>query len=253
MSDWDDLSREADHWSQVGRAIDFWWRDDDAVADSPSLRLLLDRPAPIALAVIPGRLEESLAASLAAAGRVTVLQHGIEHRNLAAPGEKKSEFPPGHRTAATIASLNRGEMLLGLSFPGLFRRVLVPPWNRIDPDLTRALAGAGYVGLSTYRARAQVWAAPGLLQINTHVDVIDWRGGRGFVGRQAAIQLIVQHLSARRLGLAEPGEPTGLLTHHLVHDTETWRFIDEFLAWSTSRRDFAWRSASDLFASPSTR
>jgi hypothetical protein len=62
--------------------------------------------------------------------------------------------------------------------------------------------------------------------VNTHVDVIDWHGGRGFLGEAAALDLLIGHLSARRQGRADPDEPTGLLTHHLVHDADTWRFLE---------------------------
>ena len=45
-----------------GRPVALWWRDDDAVADTPALRRLLEiATVPLALAVIPARLEPSLA------------------------------------------------------------------------------------------------------------------------------------------------------------------------------------------------
>jgi len=57
--------------------------------------------------------------------------------------------------------------------------------------------------------------------------VIDWKGSRGFVGETAALALLVGHFRARRLGNVDPDEPTGLLTHHLVHDPATWRFLEK--------------------------
>ena len=62
--------------------------------------------------------------------------------------------------------------------------VFVPPWNRIAPALLPRLRALGFRGLSTFRRsprRAQ--PAPGLAQINTHLDPIDWRGGRGLAAR----------------------------------------------------------------------
>jgi hypothetical protein len=64
MSTWDDLARECDAWAAEGRAVELWWRDDDAIEDTPALRRLLALTrgrAPIALAVIPGRLTPNLA------------------------------------------------------------------------------------------------------------------------------------------------------------------------------------------------
>jgi hypothetical protein len=108
-----------------------------------------------------------------------------------------------------------------------------------------------YRGLTTYLARkagaaGQGWAT-GFTQVNTHVDVIDWHGTRGFVGLAAALALLVGHLAAKRLSKADSHEPTGLLTHHLVHDTETWEFLGALLDWCAKRPNIEWRSAADLF------
>jgi hypothetical protein len=84
----------------------------------------------------------------------------------------------------------------------------------------------GFTGLSRYlpRRSAQIH---GLKQVNTHVDVIDWKGSRGFVGESEALGLLAGHFRARRTGAADADEPTGLLTHHLVHDPATWRFLEK--------------------------
>jgi hypothetical protein len=89
--------------------------------------------------------------------------------------------------------------------------------------------------------------APGLTQVNTHVDVIDWRGTRGFLGLAPTLDLLTRHLAAKRSGGADSAEPSGLLTHHLVHDTETWDFLGAFLGWCAKRPNIQWRSAADLF------
>src|SRR5262245_43608380 len=48
-----ELDRELDAWSEAGLIVPFWWRDDDAVTDTPALRTLLDtaREAGVTLAV----------------------------------------------------------------------------------------------------------------------------------------------------------------------------------------------------------
>jgi hypothetical protein len=71
------------------------------------------------------------------------------------------------------------------------------------------------------------------------VDVIDWKNGRAFLGEQACLGLFLGHLQARRNGKADRDEPTGLLTHHIVHDAATWRFLQKlrnFLAEQPAAR-----------------
>ncbi|MGH6891959.1 MAG: polysaccharide deacetylase family protein [Dongiaceae bacterium] len=252
MSDWHALARECDAWEDSGRGIELWWRDDDAGADTPDLRRLIAvARVPLALAVIPARLEPSLAALLGRQRSVSVLQHGFDHRNRAPAGAKKSEFPATRPWPDVAGDLARGRDLLAAAFGTRFVPVLTPPWNRIDAGHASRLPSLGYRGLTAYLARPEKTAAPGpargFAQVNTHVDVIDWRGARGFVGRKTALDLLARHLAAKRLGQADPEEPTGLLTHHLVHDTETWDFLGALLDWCAKRPNIEWRGAADLF------
>ncbi len=251
MSSWDDLARECDAWAAAGRAVELWWRDDDAVADTPALRQLLalarDR-APIALAVIPAGLNPGLAPLLAAEGNaVSVLQHGYDHGNRAAAGAKKSEFPPARSAAEVRAALAAGRDRLRDSFAARFVPAFTPPWNRFDAGHLPLLAELGYRGLTTYLPRTDQFAAPGVHRVNTHFDVIDWHGTRGFLGLGATLDLLVGHLAAKRAARADAAEPTGLLTHHLVHDTETWKFLEAFLEWCAGRPGIRWRGAAELF------
>ncbi len=251
MSTWDDLARECDAWAAAGRVVELWWRDDDAIADTPDLRRLLDLArgrAPIALAVIPARLTPSLAPLLRnEVETINVLQHGYDHGNRAAAGTKKSEFPP-ERPAAEIAQvLAMGRDRLRAGFTAQFVPALTPPWNRLDPRHLSLLPDLGYRGLTTYLPRKAALAAPGVAQVNTHVDVIDWRNSRGFLGLGPTLDLLIRHLAGKRGGQADAVEPTGLLTHHLVHDTETWKFLEAFLDWCAGRPGIRWRGAAELF------
>jgi hypothetical protein len=251
MSNWDDLARECDVWAAAGRVVELWWRDDDAIADTPALRRLLaltEGRAPVALAVIPAKLTPSLAPLLAADGKnISVLQHGYDHGNRAAAGAKKSEFPPARPAAEVAQVLAAGRDRLREDFTDRFVPGLTPPWNRFDPRHLSLLPDLGYRGLTTYLPRKNALAAPGVHQVNTHVDVIDWHGTRGFLGLGATLDLLVGHLAAKRSGQADAFEPTGLLTHHLVHDTETWEFLEAFLGWCASRPGIKWRGAAELF------
>jgi hypothetical protein len=245
--DWDPLARECEAWAESGRGIELWWRDDDAVADTPALRRLVElATVPLALAVIPANLEDSLPASLKSHQTVSVLQHGFAHRNQAPAGGKKSEFPGSRAWPEVARELGQGRDRLAAAFGAQFVPALTPPWNRIDNNHVSRLPELGYRGLTTYLARKSARSG-GIAQVNTHVDVIDWHGTRGFVGLPAALNLLAGHLRAKRTGEADPGEPTGVLTHHLVHDTETWDFLGEVLDWCAKRPNIEWRSAADLF------
>jgi hypothetical protein len=244
---WDALARECDAWAESGRRVELWWRDDDAVADTPALRRLIGIAAvPLSLAVIPAGLDPSLPALLKIHGSVSVLQHGFDHKNRAPAGAKKSEFPGSRSWQGVADDLERGRERLATAFGEQFIPALTPPWNRIDPGHASRLPDLAYRGLTTYLARKPGKSA-GFTQVNTHVDVIDWHGTRGFLGLAATLALLVGHLAAKRLGKADPAEPTGLLTHHLVHDTETWEFLGALPDWCAKRPNINWRSAADLF------
>lgn len=86
--------------------------------------------------------------------------------------------------------------------------------------------------------------------VNTHVDVIDWRGSRGFVGEDFALNLATRHLQARRNGSADAHECTGWLTHHAVHDEAAWSFLAMLLERTRRTDGVRWRAATDLFTDP---
>src|SRR5690606_1466551 len=103
--------------------------------------------------------------------------------------------------------------------------------NRIDEGLLHRLPGLGFTALSTYKARACATPAPGLLQVNCHLDILQWRPQRCFLGTEAALALLTAHLAAKRSREADAGEPTGILTHHQVHDDGAWDFLDALLSF----------------------
>lgn len=248
---WGWLHRELDAWDERGLQADFWWRDDDAVAASPQLERLLqigDRHrVPLSLAVIPASLQQSLPERLQSRRRVTVLQHGYAHQSHAARGQLKLELGGERDPAQTYADLQLGQRLLAEAFGAGFLPVLVPPWNRIDPSLATALPGLGFSGISTMRVRRLAAPAPGLLQVNAHLDPVNWRQRRGFIGLYPAIAILVQHLVARRQGYRDFAEPTGILSHHLAQNEAVWRFLDDLFGFLDRHPAACWRSAERIW------
>jgi len=240
---WSSLLAELARWQERGSVAELWWRDDDAGKLTPALSRLLGLAqvarVPLALAAVPMDLE----ASILDAGNplVTVLQHGVDHQNRAAPGAKKTEFAPDEGVESALQRLLLGRARLELIAPGRVLPVLVPPWNRVSsPDLLRALAGAGYRALSRFGPRGAVSDGSGLRHLNTHVDIIDWRGNRGFAGEELVLAQAVAHLQARRLGLADALEPTGFLTHHAVHDAAAWSFLQALFERTADLASVRW-------------
>lgn len=230
MTGWADLTAELDLWAEAGRAATFWWRDDDATAPSPALDRLLavqrEHATPLTIAVIPARAVPSLAQRLTGLASIGIAQHGWAHANHAPVGASKAELGAHRPPALVLGELARGQIALDGLF-GDWLRVLVPPHNRIAPALAAALPEAGYRGLSTYNPRRG--AIPNLMQVNTHIDIMNW-ATRAFGGEAAALEPAIRHLRARRAGTADADEPTGLLTHHLAHDDAAWDFTDRFLS-----------------------
>jgi len=237
MSAWRELDDELVRWADLGRVATLWWRDDDAIDASPDLDRLLALRARydigLGLAVVPERASGALSARLADDAGTVVLQHGYAHQNHAAAGEKKVELGPHRPAMVVLGELGTGWMALERLFGVRALPVMVPPWNRIAPALVPTLPEIGLRGLSTFGPRKRIEPVRGLRQVNTHLDPIDWHGGRGFVGNAAAIASLTRSLAIRRqagLESAVGEEPTGLLTHHLVHDEAVWAFIDRLIA-----------------------
>ncbi len=247
MTGWDALRREFDLWAQTGGAPALWWRDDDAVGPSAALdrtmALAEAAAVPLALAVIPAE-NRLTAADLASA--VTPIQHGYAHRNHAGPGAKKCELGAERRADHVLAELMTGRDALERAFGDVFRPVLVPPWNRIGVHLPPLLPELGYAGLSRFGARDRpAIGAMGI--VNAHVDIVDWKGSRGFVGAGDALAQLVGHLRARREGAADPAEATGLLTHHRVHNAGCWNFLERLFETTAQSGIAEWRSVATLF------
>ena len=242
MTGWIELQAALDAALARGDSIRIWWRDDDAGRETAALPRLLElaecHDLPLALAVVPMWLETGAQARIAASPHATVLQHGFAHADHAPPESRPIELG-GRDLDAVVGDLARGRAMLEDAFGCAFLAVLVPPWNRVDDDLIERLGDCGFIGLSTFGRRARPEVAPGVAQVNAHLDPIDWRGTRLFVGEAAAIDRLTAVLDA--------DEPIGILSHHLTMDEDGWAFLDRLLAVLAAHPGAQLCPAAELF------
>lgn len=251
MATWLDLERELGAWRRARATPTFWWRDDDAEAPTAALDRLISlserHGIPLHLAVVPRSVRCSLSERLAGSPDVYVLQHGYAHINHEPVGARASEVGQHRQTESQLGDLREGwARLTAVRIPNLLP-VFAPPWNRIADRTVQYLPSLGYRMLSTCHARSSAAPAPGLHQVNIHVDPIRWKQGAAFRGVEATLEILVDHLRQRRAGLADPDEPTGLSTHHLQTDEDVWAFLEELLEHLNYRSIGEWiRLASML-------
>lgn len=229
--DWSPLRRTLKQFRNEGLALPLWWRDDDATEPTTALDRLyetaLRMQVPVHVAVIPGFAKPGLASLNDTSGMFVPVAHGWKHVNNAPLDEKRSEFGTARPGAEKEIKLSFDAMrsLFDTDFLPLF----VPPWNRFDRSHIQALRPAGYRGISMFPSKRKLGSTPGLHQIKTHIDPVDWHGSYGLHTPEKIIARTVYRLQARRAGLEDVSEPLGLLTHHLVHTEEIWQFSENLL------------------------
>lgn len=251
MNALDPLRLELDAWAANGDVADLWWRDDDADSPTEEVRRMLDlageNGATVVIASVPAKAEEALAPLLLSCPQALVVQHGYAHQDHS-PLEVKGKWELGlHRPAAVVLDeLKQGWARMHDLFGERVRPMLVPPWNRIDADMVRALPTVGYTMLSTFGPRSAAEAAPGLRCINCHCDIIAWKRGRVFIGAEKTAERLVEHLRARRLGEVDPDEPTGLLTHVWINDEQAWCVLRALLRLVAQHPNGRWLDQAGL-------
>lgn len=246
--DWRNLTVELEIWQRQGLTLPLWWRDDDAISTTPQLDRLSAMSdqlgVPVHLAIIPRDVKDVLVEYAAAHSKIIPVVHGWAHLNYAPPDEKKSEFRLHRDMAEITQDIRSGMSRMRALFGDRLCPMFVPPWNRIAPEVVQELPTAGYRILSTATPRSKTQAAPGMIQVNTHLDPIDWRGSRGLADAETLIAKTTQLLRDRREGGADNAEPFGVLTHHLVHDEDIWAFTHDLLNRLLDGPGFVWSAAN---------
>src|SRR4029077_5810571 len=126
-----DLRRELDEWAASGKTARFWWRDEDAVRDTPGLRRAIEiaHTAGIVfgLAVIPENSDDTLA-RLTASAPLQVWQHGWAHSDYG-----DGEFGHARPLDAMMRDATDGRRRLDKIFgPGGWEAVFVPPFHLLS-------------------------------------------------------------------------------------------------------------------------
>jgi peptidoglycan/xylan/chitin deacetylase (PgdA/CDA1 family) len=244
---WGPLSQELDRWAEAGLSATLWLRDDDAVEATPALERLVtlceSHRVPALLAIIPAQAQERLADYLGSRPLVEIATHGFSHRNHAPAGVKKQEFPADRDRDQIQEELAQGRRRLRDMFGPILTDIFVPPWNRISIDVAARLPTLGFRALSGYGRELLFQSPAPLIEINTHLDLIDWHGSRG--GHEPAwlAANLAEHLAWAR---ANGRRPVGILTHHLIHDAAAWRFLEGLFAHTAANPSVTWTRASDL-------
>ena len=230
----------------TGHRVRFWLRDDDAVVPSAHLTLFLDQCSafkiPVCLAVIPKDTDEALVTALSQydKGLIQIAVHGWSHQNFASRVEKKQELG-AHRSIDVVleelkAALEKVQSLYGEQAVSM----LVPPWNRISPDVVTALPEIGFKAISTFHDKKSAWKKDQPIPFyDTHLDIIDWKAGG--VGRSA------DDLFESLAGLIRNGasalqndQMIGILTHHLQHDDKASYFLTRLFDITSNNPGCEW-------------
>jgi hypothetical protein len=238
-----DVQTELGLWADAGIAARFWCRDDDAAADVPQLRRLLDvardSDISIALAVIPERADDSLG-RLVSTENCCIWQHGWGHHFHHA-GEFGEARPLDLMVRDALAGQRALDRLLG---PSGWQRVFVPPNHALSMPFKSLIPSLGYLGVS-----AGVQLTPPLdhvVEVNAEIDVMNWPEGK-ILSESAICRMIADQLRSRRTGSIPIDRPIGLLTHHLAFDDDAWTFMFRLFALLRSHNGVEVVRADTLF------
>ena len=250
MSSWQALDEEAARWREAGRTAELWWRDDDAADAGPALDRLLDAPSRTTRCrcrlrscrrtphrrwpIVSPPSRASTCCSTATP--ISTMPRRVKRRPSSARTGRPwscwaSWAPAGWRWNGCSAAGRSASWCR----PGTASR---PAWCR---PCRRSASRP----VDLRRRARRVHPVRGLLQVNTHADLIDWKGGRGFAGEAAVLGALVAALAHAR---TVSDEPVGLLSHHLAMDGGAWDFLRSMWEKAPTMPGIRIRPAHELFA-----
>jgi predicted deacetylase len=206
-----------------------------------------DHGVQVALSVIPFEHRPRLVSYLDRKPEAAVLVHGFAHRNHARAGHAKCEFGGDRAVQDIVADLSAGLASLRLSFGKTLLPVIVPPWNRMSPGTVALLPGIGFKGLSTWKPRICARPVQGIVQVNAHLDLIDWRRGKVVKDEALVAGLLLRKLRWRREHRERASEPLGLLTHHELWNRDKEKLVVQILSATRGHPAVKWLKAEQAF------
>lgn len=236
------LRQALDRRAETGAPVlSFWWRDDDLEIPSLALAEMLtateDSGIAPGLAAVSGAVKSEAISALDGT-QARVMPHGWRHVNHEPAGAKKSEYGPRRAVEERLAEIdgacNRIAALAGT------RALLVftPPWNNIATDLLPHLHRSKAAGVSAYRMPGREPQSASRPRLDTHVDLIDWRGTRQGLSAERLVDLLVPWVKLASVTENPLDSAVGVLSHHLVTRPNDWS------AWAPVWRVIASHSAS---------
>lgn len=238
---WDLLAKTLAVKSQSGAAISFWLRDDDAFQDNEKVRRLLSlcksHSVPMAWAVVPEKLEDSLVELFRNESLVTVIQHGFAHKNHGKGSGTSGEFQY-HRPVETMREEAKlGQQILASRFGQQFLPIFVPPWNQISEAMIAELPKLGFVGLSRFGHEEK---SNPVTICNSHCDLLKWKPQAHFAGEEKLLNCLIEELQKGNTKI-------GILTHHLDHDQATDDFLQKLMNFLAQQK-CSWISIAKVFS-----
>ena len=248
------LLAELDAWAKSNMTAELWWRDDDAGEPCMELDQLFhlseQHATPCGLATIPVRAGEPLCKAVNDQSFIWVLQHGYAHINHAPSGNGAWELGLHRPTSVVLDELRQGMLKLTQLFNERFVPVVVPPWNKMDPELLPYLPVMGFRGVSASYKRHRSVPPSDLLVADAHCDLLSWKGktkSARFAGSEKCVTTLVGHLKDKRTGVTDESEPTCVLTHHLEMDEDAWNFMDMLVSVTSGHPAATWVSPVDIW------
>ncbi|WP_168077252.1 polysaccharide deacetylase family protein [Caulobacter sp. SSI4214] len=222
------LGPELHLWAKAGRTPVLWWRDDDAREPTPALERLLDlsrrHGAPLTVAAVAGPNLASLVRRCQDQPDIEIAVHGFQHINRQPEGQGFGEVVESDSVDWVLDQLQA--TVTRFHDAGAAPTLFVPPWNNLKPQLITALSETPIRAVSGFAQG--VSEADGVSRLDAHLDVLRWKGGARFRGTWRFLARMRKLLAQRRV-TGQWSQPIGLLTHHLDHDEDAWRFLDSFM------------------------